>query len=541
MSQSSSRAGRWLSPSPWLVAAAVLLPVLLLSVSTFEVIDDAYITARYAHNLALGRGLVYNLGEHVEGMTDLLWALVLALPARLGMHVDRAAVVLGVAFALLSLLGSMRVARLLGATAWAAWFAAVLLALNLHYWLTMANGLEGGLFSLLLVLTIEAVLRARAPVLVGLLCGLLFLTRPESGLVALIVAGYLFLEPSRSTSTPHGHVHRALLVLLSFGMVAGAATVFRLSYYGALLPNSITAKSVPLHDGALVMDNVYRGVRYVARFGRNSFTVAAGALLALWLAPSRAVVLLLLVVGSEVPAVLLNGGDWMHHERLLVVYAPLLASLLALTLDRLWQLRSQGGAGRLRANLALLLLLLANVHTLVHNEWHVPHASAEPGGIIGCYQQIGRRLAPVLRKGDVVATEALGLIGYELPDHYVHDPLGLTDAWVSRHGTYRPRIGRIDYGYTYGKIHPGVLLMHQDDVTVAPFAQAGGSHYESDYAAYYVDPPPPCDPWEQQRMIIVVRSDLRARVLPALFDLALTPIAAPKPTSTPALAGAHEP
>jgi hypothetical protein len=42
-------------------------------------IDDAYITFRYARNLAEGIGLVYNPCEHVLGTTTPLFSLVLAL------------------------------------------------------------------------------------------------------------------------------------------------------------------------------------------------------------------------------------------------------------------------------------------------------------------------------------------------------------------------------------------------------------------------------------------------------------------------------
>src|SRR5437879_965714 len=49
-------------------------------------IDDAYITFRYARNLAEGLGLVYNPGDWVLGTTAPAWALVLAAAYRLGFH-----------------------------------------------------------------------------------------------------------------------------------------------------------------------------------------------------------------------------------------------------------------------------------------------------------------------------------------------------------------------------------------------------------------------------------------------------------------------
>jgi arabinofuranosyltransferase len=40
--------------------------------------DDAFISFRYAENLVQGHGLVFNIGEWVEGYTNLLWTLMMA-------------------------------------------------------------------------------------------------------------------------------------------------------------------------------------------------------------------------------------------------------------------------------------------------------------------------------------------------------------------------------------------------------------------------------------------------------------------------------
>jgi len=41
--------------------------------------DDSMISLRYADNLSQGRGLVWNRGERVEGITNLGWTLVMSL------------------------------------------------------------------------------------------------------------------------------------------------------------------------------------------------------------------------------------------------------------------------------------------------------------------------------------------------------------------------------------------------------------------------------------------------------------------------------
>lgn len=45
--------------------------------------DDAYISYRYAENLARGQGLVFNRGERVEGYSNFLYVLVMAPASRL--------------------------------------------------------------------------------------------------------------------------------------------------------------------------------------------------------------------------------------------------------------------------------------------------------------------------------------------------------------------------------------------------------------------------------------------------------------------------
>jgi arabinofuranosyltransferase len=56
----------------------------LLAGSNRFVQDDAFVTLRYAQNLAEGAGLTWNPGERVEGYTNFLWALLLVVAFRLG-------------------------------------------------------------------------------------------------------------------------------------------------------------------------------------------------------------------------------------------------------------------------------------------------------------------------------------------------------------------------------------------------------------------------------------------------------------------------
>jgi hypothetical protein len=71
-------------PKPLLIWIILgMLAVSFMMIHRNFIPDDAYITYRYARNLSLGRGFVYNPGEHVLGTTTPLYTLLLAAIAYL--------------------------------------------------------------------------------------------------------------------------------------------------------------------------------------------------------------------------------------------------------------------------------------------------------------------------------------------------------------------------------------------------------------------------------------------------------------------------
>ena len=131
--------------SRWELAAllALLLGSAAHALYFDHIADDAYISFRYAANLAEGHGLVFNPGEYVMGYSNFLWVAVLAAGEWLGVASPRAAPVLGIAlgWALLVLLaGQLRSAF---GSPWPALAGGLLLATNGTFALWRAAGLEG--------------------------------------------------------------------------------------------------------------------------------------------------------------------------------------------------------------------------------------------------------------------------------------------------------------------------------------------------------------------------------------------------------------
>src|SRR6185503_3325889 len=127
-SPSSARSGRFhLSPSRLAVALGVWLVVALAIAHIVRlafVCDDAFISFRYAGHFASGHGIVFNLGERVEGYTNFLWVVVCAALYRIGVAPEHGAWWVSGACAIATLLAGMFALRRRGGSAW--WFGLLL-------------------------------------------------------------------------------------------------------------------------------------------------------------------------------------------------------------------------------------------------------------------------------------------------------------------------------------------------------------------------------------------------------------------------------
>ena len=234
------------------VASFVALPALLAlaawhSQSRWFLIDDAFISFRYARNLAEGSGLVFNAGERVEGYTSFLWTCASAGAIRAGLDPEMVIPAMGIAASLLLLAALYCWSRELTLPpAWAL-VAPAMLAVNRSYAGWATGGLETRFFSLLIVtlawrLDVERRRDAANPrPLSAILAGLACLTRPEGWLSPVI---RLLTHPWRSARAGRGKENlRSLAIWLGvFASIAGTHLIWRMIYYEDWLPNSFRAK-----------------------------------------------------------------------------------------------------------------------------------------------------------------------------------------------------------------------------------------------------------------------------------------------------------
>jgi arabinofuranosyltransferase len=223
-------ASTWRRLTPLIVA---VITVRLMACIPCALYDDAFITLRYAENLAAGQGFVYAPGapwEPVLGTTTPGFTLVLAAARAIGLALPVFVVVLN------ALCDAALACLIAGALARRSVLRGVLAALTLAALpaavRVSVGGMEAPLFVLCAWLTFAAASagRPRRAALVGLATALL---RPE-GVLVLGIAGVIFARSKR----------RDLLIYLATGVPLGLMYLLAATaYFGSPIPHSVLAKA----------------------------------------------------------------------------------------------------------------------------------------------------------------------------------------------------------------------------------------------------------------------------------------------------------
>jgi hypothetical protein len=254
--------------------------------------DDAYITLRYAENFVDGHGLVYNAGEYVEGYTNFLWTILLALFIWITPVEAPLLAVVGsmIAFAInLAVVWriSLKIAPPFHPRAFAFPISVALLAVQNTFTDYGTTGLETAFASLLVNLGVLALITrddAKHTFWAGLCWILATLNRPDHALFyavgSAVVLG-VWIGPTwrarksglraiwREGVKPMATYAAPFLIWLAYA-------AWKLWYYGELLPNTYYAKSA-------YMTYYSQGVIYALAFHVSSHLwIVLVMLVALW-------------------------------------------------------------------------------------------------------------------------------------------------------------------------------------------------------------------------------------------------------------------
>jgi hypothetical protein len=433
----------------------VLVSTLLSGIVKDWMLDDAFISFRYVENFVTGHGLVYNIGERVEGYTNFLWIMLLSVFRRF--HADTVAIsrVLGVFLNCLTLvLTWLASCRIFGRNRWETLVAPVLLATCGAFTTWGLAGMEVPLFTFLVLAALawpgdrpqfqsnhrhpsaltpksnrppSANLQSPTavspwpvwrPLTAGFLVALAALTRPEGLIVLVVVVLTIATGPARKD-----RARTLLITIAGFAVLYLPYYVWRYAYYGYPLPNTFYAKV-----GATPAQ-VWRGARYVGDFiiaYPVSLVIAAVGAIAGW--RKKVIRPAALAVGSFAVYIVLVGGDCMPAFRFFAPIAPLICLLAAEGVVRLSRKR---GASNPRPGMTVILtavLVGASLFTTFSRSGLrrsiVDDTVAHYGRIVGM------KLKEMARPDAVIATNTGGTIPYYSGLKTI-DMLGMNDLHIA--------------------------------------------------------------------------------------------------------------
>lgn len=437
------------------VLVALWLPVVLIGRSAviageryWWLGDDAMISMRFARNLANGMGLVWNAGEYVEGYTNFLWTAYMAhvhlLPIPISMtslvvlltNIILAAATIPAIVALVHALGGRT-------TATVATVAAYVFSANTMYW--GSYGYETVLLTFLFVVALYRVLnesQSNGPTFpTYLLIGSISLVRAD----AIVLSAILYLI---SMLLNRDDLRPVLAYSAISFLVPLAHEVYRIQYYGDVLPNTAYLKTINW-DGRYIA-----GLAYVSSFAmRYVFPIALAAIGA---RASRRWVqrYLLAMIILYMAYIAFIGGDAFPDYRFFVPVFPL---LMALAFVAVQDLELSVNKRSLKPALGALCLVTIPLITPGYAVALLPYP-ADQGNV-----EIGLLLKQNTPLGSRVADFWAGSVLY-FSDRYAIDLLGKSDRHLAREPIASkgmlPGHNKFDFDYSLGVLKPDFVVSH---------------------------------------------------------------------------------
>ncbi len=461
----------------------------------YVLFDDAMISMRYAYNLAHGNGLVWDIGQRVEGFTNPLWVIYMAL--------------LHVALPLpLSAMGLP--VQITGA---------ILLGANLYFVRGIVEHFTGGLVAMLAAVALTAFY---APLLSWGLLGM------EVSALALILTAvvWILLRNGRERFTPWVYVVLAISTLLRMDMAVpylvilavmcvvqkqyrrqnliwglsllvvflGGQTLARYIYYGQLLPNTYYLKVDGWPFSLRILRGLYALVWFIYYSNWVLFLLPLAAFL--FRRDWKVTLIVAIIIGQLAYSVYVGGDAWEDHggaNRYIAIAMPLFFALFAVTVEMLrervvttFASSHWIGAGSYAAWVIVFVISLYNFNLLMGDwksiqRWDL---ARRPDYVAGSDHNLSIALAlqATTKPGASIAVTGAGTIPYLLEDRVALDVLGKADPVIAHEKVRTPmsiedvpdmRPGHMkwDYARTIGQLKPDVIvsLWPGTDKEAAPY------------------------------------------------------------------------
>ena len=417
----------------------------------FFLADDAMISMQYAKNFVAGNGLVWSVGERVQGFTNPLWTMYMTIPHFLNIPHSKCSLFIQLT-AYLFMIGTLFLIWKMSENIVVLVFVGFFLPLNHWFY----SGLEVSILTFLCTLVSYLTAKKKYPYLIFLLCGLMIWIRIDMTLFFMLII--LQFRDERVSET-------AVCLLVFF---VCSLLVWSKLNYGDWLPNTYYLK---MYHYPLWM----RLCRGVATVGLNFFTMnwIVFGLAFMSVKTNRTEKLILSFFVLEVLYSVYIGGDVWEAQggtnRFITLAIPLVFMMLVQIIDKtIWHLNIYSTP----VKIAIFCLIFINLNMLMSKPQSLGKYFLPTVETLDSENtlKIALKLKP-MPHNLVIATQGAGVLPYfsEQP-HYI-DLHGKCDKVIA-HGeitgvhslwdVFTTAPGHIKYNQAYS------IIQLQPDIIVHP-------------------------------------------------------------------------
>lgn len=404
--------------------------------------DDAYISFRYAENYANGLGMIFNIGDKVEGYTNFLWTYLLGTSISIGLQPE----IMCLAFGMLSLIIvyllfyqlSSKVLNKKKLTVW----ASASLFLNYSFSSYVTGGLETQAQLLLMILTFYLTTTLEKSkvnyillTIISLLFGAMILNRLDSGIYIGLMGLYILHLILTNKENNKVKIVSILALIVPVLTILLLWFNWKLQFYGDILPNTFYTK---IGAKPAIYISAMKGIAFIAFFSVAYFllpsifaiinykTIKASFNFSSFKINSYFTMAIIIVLYNIYFVYV--GGDFMEF-RFQIPFLPFYI------LGFFWITRN------CRSSYLLPILFLLNsilysqsfkgaffgFESVNYLKYHIEGEASD-------WKGIGEKLNTYFKDSNVkIAISPAGAIPY-FSNLYSIDMLGLNDKWIAKHG-----------------------------------------------------------------------------------------------------------
>ena len=409
-------------------------------------VDDAFISLRYVKNALKGNGLVYNIGERVEGFTSPLHILINFVQGAMGLDLVLASKIAGV------------ISLLLIVSAVAIWSSSrknpykmnpperclviCLVATSFPLTFFAITGMETVLFSLLTLLIFLDATRLKITFRFTFLIFLAFLCRPE-GITFLfgIISGVFFIRwlGHDQGNTTYERIlffdHKEILALVILALAVITFLGLRWNYYGEILPNTFFAKA-PWSVAAETFHWSLKGIRSIIYFfSQSGGIIGIIIFMAAIFRKDRYFNVLVMVAAVTLSLMLFQkyaGSDWMIGSRYFIPALPVWAIGLGICFVNLGILDACSSSFSRCIVVSIAVLIIATMNIAEASQF-LKNIRDYPNNVQSSIElkDVGNWIQNNLPREYQVRNWRIGAIGYYC-DNPIIDTWGLVDREIAR-------------------------------------------------------------------------------------------------------------